>query len=336
MTRRIASPILIILLLILSACGSNETTAPEAPVEEPPQPSLLHIRLPLGYLPNIQFSPLYVAVEKGYFAGEGIEIEFDYSFETDAVNLVGANQLQFAVVSGEQVLLARSQELPVVYVMAWYQDYPVAVVAKSDQEIRSPEDLAGKEIGLPGLFGANYIGLRALLNAAGLKESDVSLASVGFNQVEVLASDQEQAVVGYAANEPIQLEHQGYDVDVIQVADYVELASNGLITNEVTIRENPDLVRGMVRAILRGIADTIANPDEAYEISLKYVEGLGQLDREVQMEVLNTSIEFWEADKLGFSDMEAWDNMQEVLLDMGLLNKRLDLNAAYSNKFVEQ
>jgi NitT/TauT family transport system substrate-binding protein len=336
MKRHIILPMLIVLLLVFTACGSNETAAPETAVDEQTQPSLIHVQLPLGYIPNIQFSPLYVAVDKGYFAEEGIEIEFDYSFETDSVNLVGANELQFAVVSGEQVLLARAQELPVVYVMAWYQDYPVAIVSKTDQEIRSPEDLGGKEIGLPGLFGANYIGLRALLNAAGLEESDVKLASVGFNQVEVLATDQGQAIVGYAANEPIQLAHQGYDVDVIRVADYVELASNGLITNEITIRENPELVRGMVRATLRGIADTIANPDEAYDISLKYVEGLGKLDREVQMEVLNTSIQFWVAEKLGLSDMEAWENMQDVLLDMGLLSEPLDLNAAYSNEFLEE
>jgi NitT/TauT family transport system substrate-binding protein len=296
MKRHIILPMLIVLLLVFTACGSNETAAPETAVDEQTQPSLIHVQLPLGYIPNIQFSPLYVAVDKGYFAEEGIEIEFDYSFETDSVNLVGANELQFAVVSGEQVLLARAQELPVVYVMAWYQDYPVAIVSKTDQEIRSPEDLGGKEIGLPGLFGANYIGLRALLNAAGL----------------------------------------GYDVDVIRVADYVELASNGLITNEITIRENPELVRGMVRATLRGIADTIANPDEAYDISLKYVEGLGKLDREVQMEVLNTSIQFWVAEKLGLSDMEAWENMQDVLLDMGLLSEPLDLHAAYSNEFLEE
>lgn len=335
MIRRTASPILIVLLLVLSACGGSGSTPTEAPVAEPTEAPLVHIRLPMGYLPDIQFAPYYVAVDKGYFAEEGIEIEFDYSFETDGVNLVGANQLQFSVASGEQVILARSQELPVVYVMAWYQDYPVAVVAKSEQEIRSPEDLAGKEIGLPGLFGANYVGLRALLNAAGLEESDVKLASVGFNQVEVLATDQEQAVVGYITNEPIQLEHQGYEVDVIRVADYVDLASNGLITNEVTMRQNPDLVRGMVRAILRGITDTINNPDEAYEISLKYVEGLGQQDREVQMNVLNTSIQFWSAERLGFSDMASWENMQEVLLDMGLLSERLDLTAAYSNEFIE-
>ena len=153
---------------------------------------------------------------------------------------MAANELQFAVVSGEQVLLARAQGLPVVYVMAWYQDYPVAVVAKKPTgHPASPQDLAGKTIGLPGLFGASYIGLRALLSAAGLKESDVTLDSIGFNQVEALAADQDQAVVVYVANEPIQLRAQGYAVDVIPVADYVQLASNGLITNETTIAEQP-------------------------------------------------------------------------------------------------
>jgi NitT/TauT family transport system substrate-binding protein len=288
----------------------------------------------MGFIPNIQYAPFYVATEKGYFEEEGIEVDFDYSFETDGVTLVGAGEMPFALVSGEQVLLAREQGLPIVYVLAWYQDYPIAVIASSDAGVTTPEDLRGRQIGLPGLFGASYVGLRALLDSAGIAETDVTLSSIGFNQVPALTSGQEEIVVGYAGNEPIQLTAQGFDNSVLRVADFVELASNGLITSEKTLSEDPELVRSFLRAVLRGLEDTIENPEEAFEISKKYVEGLDQADEAVQREVLDVSIGFWRADRLGESDPVAWENMQQVLLDMGLLQAPLDLTEAFTNEFI--
>jgi NitT/TauT family transport system substrate-binding protein len=328
MKKKILSLVLM-LAVLLASCAGQATQ--EKQVEQP----LTHIRLPMGYIPSVQYTPFYVAVARGYYHEAGLEIEFDYSLETDGVALVGANELQFAVVSGEQVPLARAQGLPVVYVMAWWQDYPVAVAAMKSAGIKTTADLRGKKIGLPGLFGANYVGLVALLSSAGLKEEDVQLDSIGFNQVEALTSGREDAVSIYANNEPVQMRNQGYAIDVVLVADYVQLASNGLITNETTIANNPDLVRRMVQATMKGIADTIADPDATYAISKKFVEGLDQKNDALQRQVFDASLEFWKTNHLGVSDPQAWQNMYAILREMGLISASLDYIQAFSNDYVK-
>ena len=322
--------IVFICTILLAACGG------EIDSQQTGASDLTHIRLPMGYIPNVQYAPFYAAVEQGFYHEEGLEIEFDYSFETDGVALVAANELPFALVSGEQVLLAREQGLPVVYIASWYKDYPVGIVSKAEHNITHPSQLAGKRVGIPGLFGASYVGLRALLHAGGLSEADISLESIGFNQVEALTADQVDAAVIYVTNEPIQLAAQGYEINVIPVSDYALLASNGLITNETVLKENPDLVHRMLEATLRGIKFTGLHTDYAFEDCENYVEGLAQSDRVVQRAVLEASVALYQLEPLGFSDPAAWENMETLLLNMELLTGSLDLEAAYTNEFVRE
>jgi NitT/TauT family transport system substrate-binding protein len=326
---------LVMIVLLSAACAPTPVSTPsETGIQAVPDVPT-QVRLPMGYIPNVQYAPFYVAVERGYFSDQGIEIEFDYSYETDGMALVGANNLQFTLASGEQILLARSQGLPVVYIYGWWQNYPVSVAAKVGSGIESPADLRGKRVGVPILAGASYVGLRAILAANGLQESDVILEVTGFNQVEALLSDQVDAVVVYSNNEPVQLRAQGIEINEFRVVDYVHLASNGIVTNEITIQQNPELIRRMSRAVSRGIADTIADPDQAFEICKKFVEGLAQADQEIQREVLAASINYWENDTLGQTDRQAWENMQSVLLEMGLIQEALDLDKAFSNDFLK-
>lgn len=317
MTRRLLLVLPLLLPLLLLACSR--------PAEQ--------IRLPMGYIANVQFAPWYVAVERGYFAAEGMELAFDYSWETDGVRLVGAGELPFAIASGDQVILARSQGIPVVTVASWWQRFPVAVVALEESGIRTPADLKGRKVGIPETFGASYIGWRALLAAAGLKEEDVSLEVIGYTQVASLVEKRVDAAVVYANNEPVQLTQAGYRVVVIPVADYATLASNGLITNEKMLRERPQEVRRFVRAFLRGLEDTLKDPNAAFEACRKYVEGLDQ-NEAVQRAVLEATLPFWQGKPLGWSDPAAWEATVKAMQEAGLLSGPVEVEKAFTNEFL--
>jgi NitT/TauT family transport system substrate-binding protein len=288
----------------------------------------------MGYIPNVQYAPYYVAVEKGYFAAEGIEIVFDYKFETDGVKLVGAGELPFAVVSGEQVVLARAQGLPVKYVAQWYRKFPIAVFSLKSKNITKPSDLKGKTVGVPGFFGATYVGWKAFATANGLSDDDVTLQEIGFTQTAAVQQEKVDAAVGYIANEPIVLQQNGVEVNTFSVGEKVDMVANGLMTNEKTIDENPQLVRGMVRALLRGVQDTIANPAEAMQISTNFVEGL-KVDDTTQKKVLLATIELLKGGEPGTSSAQAWENTQATLLAMGQIKQLQDVNTYFTNEFVE-
>lgn len=312
---------------LLTGCGS---------VGKPGSPQT--VTLAMGFIPNVQFAPFYVAVEKGYFAKEGIQVKFDYGWETDLLKLVGSDELQFVIASGDQVILARSQGLPVVYVLNWYRRFPVCVVSLAEKGIERPVDLIGRRVGTPATYGASYIGWRALLDAAGLKETAIQLVSIGYTQVAALTEGQVDAAICYAMNEPVQLEAAGHAVNVLYIADYANLVSNGLITNEQTIRKRSDLVRGMVRATLRGLAYTLDHPEEAFQICLRYVpEAASDAQTEaVNRAILLKSIEFWKAERgeLGRSVDADWQAALQVMEKMGLVGRQVDVTEMFSNQFI--
>ena len=296
------------------------------------------VTLAMGFIPNVQFTPFYVAVEKGYFDEEGIEIEFDYGWETDLLKLVGSDELQFAIASGDQVILARSQGLPVVYVMNWYRRFPVCVVSLAEEGIDAPPDLVGQRVGTPVTYGASYIGWRALLDAVGLEETDVELISIGYTQVAALSEGQVDAAICYAMNEPVQLQAAGKELNIIYVADYANLVSNGLITNEQTLQERSTLAQGIVRAALRGLADTLEHPDEAFDIALKYVpEAASDAEtRAVNRAILDKSVEFWRASPgdLGMSNEADWKRAQQIMQQMGLVDGEEDVMTMFTNSLI--
>ena len=242
---------------------------------------LMEVELFLTYIPNVQFAPVYIALERGYFAEAGLDVSIRHGAEHDGVDLVAANQLKLGIFGGEQVLLARAQGRPVVSVYEWFQRFPAGVVAVGPG-IESLADLAGKRVGIHGRSGVTWSAFLALINEAGLTEQDFVLETVGFNVPELICLGHIDAAVAYLNNEPLQLNNriaaddcgELSGVQIFPVAEVADLVSNTVVSNEMTIEQQPQLVEAFVTAFDRGLRDAIANPAAAMLASAQYVEGL--------------------------------------------------------------
>ncbi len=326
---------------LLAACAAPAPAAetPATAALAPATAALTPVKLGVGFIPSVQFAPFYVGIEKGFFAEEGIDLQLAHGFENDYLKLVGVDEVQFMVGSGDQVVLGRGQGLPVRYVMAWYTRYPVVVFAKDAAQITVPADLRGKRIGLPGLFGANYVALRGILAAGGLSEQDVTLESIGFTQAAAISEGRVDAAVDYAVNGPVILGLAGESTTQIGLDDYLAIPSNGLVTNEQTLTDRPELVAAMVRATLRAVAYTLANPDEAFAIALKFVPEAGGENEPANRAVFDASLPYWTtpAGRMpGASDLAAWETAAAFMQEVGLTDTMTPAAEHFTNEFVEE
>lgn len=332
----------VLVLLAVAGCAplpaAPTATQPPAAAPVATERPLTAVTLAMGYIPSVQFAPFYVAQARGYFADAGLDVTFRYGFESDLLKLVGTNELQFMIGSGEEVILGRSQGLPVRYVMRWYRTFPVVLFAKADKGITTPADLIGKQVGLPGLFGASYVGWQALVYANKLDAIKITLQSIGFTQASAVSQDRVDAALDYIVNGPVQLRLAGQEVVVIPVSDFIDLPSNGIITNDKTIAERPELVRGMVSALMRGLQDTLSDPDAAFEISLKTVPEAGGDQTRVSRAIFDESLKLWQAEeaKLGLSDPEAWAKAAVFMREMGLIQNDVNPADLFTNEFVRR
>src|SRR5689334_8082374 len=98
----------VLMAALLAACGGVSGGQP-----------MREVIMAMPYIPNVQFAPFYLADKKGYYAAEGLKVTFDYNFQTDVVDRVTQNSVQFGNGSGPDVLLARSQGRPIVSVATY-------------------------------------------------------------------------------------------------------------------------------------------------------------------------------------------------------------------------
>jgi NitT/TauT family transport system substrate-binding protein len=219
--------------------------------------------------------------------------------------------------------------------MATTQAFPIGFISKSATGIADVQDLRGKTIGIPGRFGASYIGLQAIMRASNLTENDITIQEIGFAQVAALTDDKVDVVSGYINNEPIQLANAGVTVNVLKVNELYPLASDHLIVSEKTLSEDRELVMKFSRALLKGMNVVSENPNKAYQTALQAIPEANRVDPRIGIAVLEATIELWQAADVGVIQVNNWQNTRDLLVQMELISADIPVDAAYDTTIRE-
>jgi len=286
-TRRVLPLALVGVLLVADACSgggaaddSPTTTAPPTEVEDDrpfPEDRCAANRAvgTITYLSSFDFAAtasivdVLVADARGYYDELCLDVEVQSSFSIDNYPLIAADEAQFASAGSfsEMVNFAGTNDAGFVALLV---DGRIGIdtLIVSDPEVDDLTDLRGRTIGVKGALTPS---VKAMLAAAGLEEGEdfEVLELEGFDPLEHVEIEEIAGFPGYRSNEPLALEAAGIDVRQFDPADVDVPGSFGVLyANRQFLDEHPHAAEDFVRATLRGLADAVAEPDEAVEIAV--------------------------------------------------------------------
>ena len=286
-----------------------------------------------GFRPqaNLPFVAAYVALDQGYFAEEGLDVQIRHSSGSEHLQLLLERKIEFTTATAAQVLRRRADGLPVRAVALFGQRGDQGYVVRADSGIEGPADFAGRSVGFKS--GVVPAELKAMLASVGLDTDDVNLQGVGFDPRVFIEGDVDIYPV-FLDNEPDTIRRLGVDITVLDPHDFgVPTLGLTFLVREDTAVDDPELVERFLRAALRGVAYAAANIDEAVEITLQYAEGA---DPEHQRFLLETDlVNAARADGIGRGDIEQWGALEALLRRFEVIEEPVDVVGAFDTSFVD-
>ena len=240
-------------------------------------------------------APYLVAIDKGYYKAEGLDVTIDPGTgSVEGINRVasGAYDVGFADINILVKYRDNPRNLPVKMVMMVYDTPAFSIITLKKNGIARPKDLEGKVLGAPAADGA-WAQWPIFVQANKIDASKVKVDNIGFPVREpMLAQGKVDAITGFWFSSYMNLKAQGIapsDIVVLHMRDWgLDLYGNGIIVNPDFMRFSPKAVQGFVKGTIRGIQETIRDPEAAVDAVIKRNP---IAKRDVELERLKLSLE---------------------------------------------
>jgi ABC-type nitrate/sulfonate/bicarbonate transport system substrate-binding protein len=303
-----------------------------------PQPAgLTKVVLSLDWVPNTNHTGFYVALDKGWYAEEGIALDIQVpSDPSAALKQVAAGNTEFGVSFEDELTIARSNDIPIVSIAAIIQHNTSAFAVLKSSGITRFKDFEGKTFASSGLPIEHPI-LGALMACDGGDINKVKFVDVGFDLLPALMGNRADIAWIFQGWDGVQAQLKGVDLVSLPlygscVPDYYTPV---VIAGEKTLAQRSNLVQSFLKATARGYTYAAQHPDEAAAILLKYApESDPALVKASQAWLSPRYIA--DASRWGEQKPQIWDAFSSWMADNGLLTKPIDPIKAYTNDYLPQ
>lgn len=294
---RPALALLLAIALLAAGCGASSE-------EVDTQASVL-----LDFTPNAAHVGIYTARARGYDQGEGIRIHIRVpGSSTDAVKLLAAGKVDFAVLDIHDLALADARGADLVGVMAIVQRPLASVIAQPS--VRSPRSLEGRTVGVTGVPSDEAV-LHSEVAGDGGDPSAVRTTTIGFRAVPALLGGSVDAATAFWDVEGVALQHRRPGFHIFKVDDYGAPAYPELVlcATRKTVSEHRELVSNVVAAIRRGYEQDLQDPESGVEDLIERAPGTSREEIQAQLDAVDADFEPPDGGPVGELDrrrLSAW------------------------------
>lgn len=333
--------ILLTLVLLAAACGGDDDGDGGGGSEEAAGSGLTPVTFRLDWIVDGSHTCFYAAESNGYFRDEGLDVQIlEGAGSGTTATLVANGSNDFGFSDAGVVAKTINDGAAITMVADIFQRNPAVIISLKESNISGPEDLVGKSIG--GTTGEAPLQLLpAYLSANGVNPDEVDVVNVDpASKPAAVLQKRVDAIVGYSSSDLPIIEAQAPDqLNVQYYADFgVVTLSNGIITSDEMISENPDAVRGFVAAVQKGfefceedqegavgmlvdLFPQTVNPDQA-TIALREV-------------IANLHTERTQDEPIGFMNTDDWAETLETLEQYAELTGPKPPEEYFTNDFIE-
>ncbi len=328
----LAVAIVALLVAVVAACsggGGTDEAASEGREE---------VTVVLEWSPNTNHSGVYLAQAQGWYAEAGLDVEIIEPGDAGSLQILGAGKADVAFTVQEELVPARAEGVPVVGIGAVIEHNTSSLLSLAEDGITRPAELAGHSYG--GFGGQLETALvERMVECDGGDPEAVRFAEVGEADYRLgLTRDQYDAVWIFDAWDGIRLgDIEGLDTETIPFIDYEECIPDWytpmLATSEEEIDERPEAISTFMEVTARGYREAMVDPQASADALVAAVPDVDPELVAMSSEYLSTRYSE-DPERWGQMDEERWTEFVDFLVDAGLIDEPIDVEAAYTNRFL--